>query len=118
MQSIEQFTVITQTDELDHLIYRESRKNLSWWIILKNAYTISVKRYYANVDVPENRCHVIVRLFTKFMTLRPKTSKEFYLLPKKSVKLGEEEWYYDRSIGHNTANHVVQDVRKSRIEGA
>lgn len=106
--SIEQFAIITETDEPDHLIYTEKvGKTYRGGLSQKNAYP-SVKRYYANVDVPENRCHV--RLFKKFMTLRPKTSKEFYLLPKKSIKLGEEEWYHDRPIGHNTLRTMLSKM--------
>lgn len=59
-----------------------------------------------------------VRLFEKFSKVRPHNAQNiFYLKPKPVNKItedvGEEAWYYNIAIGHNTLSKTVSELCKN-----
>lgn len=103
-----------ESDETECLLYYEKAgKTFHGGLSQKNCYP-NVKRYYPNLDNPY-RCHI--RLFKKFLSVRPKSVNTFYLQPKKTVR-ANEDWYFNRPLGHNTLRTLLSKMcENAGVEG-
>ena len=92
-----------------YLLYTESgSKNHTGGLNQQKVRNKEVKAF-GNVDNP-SRC--IVRLYTKYMALRPREccdgSSAFYLQPLKHPR--KDCWYQTRPVGHNPLSQVVKKL--------
>ena len=97
--------LVTPPDATAYLIYTESgSKNRQGGLNERKVTNKSVK-CFAN-DANASRC--CIRLYRKYMSLRPKDSPKdvFYLKP--FAKPCQDCWYYNHPIGHNVLGNTVK----------
>ena len=102
-----------QDENGEYLLYKENVSKCHQGGISSRQITPKAVRAYANTK-QQARCPV--KLFRKFLSVRPEFPAALFLRPKK--KYSDDLWYENTPIGKNTLNNVVRDLcRKAGFSG-